>query len=165
MLFRSWEDELVNLEVARVADASGKEDLGGGVLVGITLKLLNWKIKFEDRVSLTTCVVSGGNLVAVDSNGNSMYPIEPSENTTVTIAQSSSSTMLQDSDIDAIKSKTDNLPSDPASTTNVAVVEVSLDEAKRHTGTFEPETESLEAIRTRLDEVYAKPSGGVAFRV
>ncbi len=47
---RDWEDELVNIDISKVASAAGKEPLGGGVSVGITMTLLNgWKIKFEDR--------------------------------------------------------------------------------------------------------------------
>ena len=107
------------MDCSQVASAGGKDDLGGGTLVGITLKLLNWKLKFADKGSATVCTISGGNLVAVNEYGDSMSPIEPSTNVTVMLAQSSSATLSQDADIDAIKAKTDLLPSDVATPTSV----------------------------------------------
>ena len=77
-----------------IVDGSGKEDLGGEILVGLTLKLLNAKVKFENRISPTICTVRGGNLVAIDENGYTMSPIEPSTNVTVIISQSSSATLI-----------------------------------------------------------------------
>ena len=91
---RDWEDELVNMDCSQVASAGGKDDLGGGTLVGITLKLLNWKVKFADKGSVTVCTVSGGNLVAVDEYGDTMDAIEPSTNVTVMVAQSSSAVQI-----------------------------------------------------------------------
>mgnify|MGYP003645628531 FL=1 len=41
---RVYEAELDNLDIPKICDASGKEDLGGGVLVGITVKLWNWNL-------------------------------------------------------------------------------------------------------------------------
>jgi hypothetical protein len=92
---RDYEDELENLEVESIAKASGKEDLGGGIKVGITLELINnWRVKFEDRESgdVISCKVSGGNLVATNDYNNN--PICPSTNTQVTITQSSSATIV-----------------------------------------------------------------------
>jgi len=177
---RDWEDELVNLEVARVADASGKDDLGGGLSVGITLRLLNWKVKFEDRTGpdWVDCGVTGGNLVAVDASNQPMNPIEPAAYVTVTVAKAVSAATVETGVsglteeesqqlgyITSVKTKTDNLPTDPASETKVAVVEASLDEAKHHGATFEPDKESLEAIRARIDEIYAKPTGAEGFNI
>ena len=43
---RDYEDEYHVMDMHHLADASGKEELGGGVYVGITLKLLDgWKLK------------------------------------------------------------------------------------------------------------------------
>lgn len=78
-----------------IIDGSGKDDLGGGTLVGLTIKLLNAKVKFSNKSSPTVCTISGGNLIAVDADGNSMTPIEPSANVSVVIAQSSSATMIE----------------------------------------------------------------------
>ena len=78
---RDYEDEVYNMEVGKICDASGKEELGGGVRVGITLKLIDWKLKFEDRSgpNYITCNVRGGNLVCYDTSINDyVNPIEPS---------------------------------------------------------------------------------------
>ncbi len=125
---RTWEDNQANLSYAKLLSASGKEDLGSSTLVGITAKLENTKLKFEARGTLTTCYVGGGNLVAVDIYGNSMFPIEPSTNVTVQLTQSSSATLLETGvsgltaeesqallQIQDVKAKTDFIPTHPAS--------------------------------------------------
>jgi len=51
---------------SKIADAVGKDDIGGGVFTGITLRLLNnWQVRFEARPGPTYVQVSvtGGNLV------------------------------------------------------------------------------------------------------
>jgi len=78
-----------------IIDGSGKDDLGGGTLVGLTIKLFNAKVKFANKSSPTVCTIGGGNLVAVDANGQSMSPIEPSANVSVVVAQSSSATIIE----------------------------------------------------------------------
>ena len=92
---RQWEHDPLNLCYAKLLSASGKEDLGGGALVGITAKLENTKLMFAARGSLTTCTVYGGNLVAVDANGATMFPIQPSTNVTVQLAQSTSPSIAE----------------------------------------------------------------------
>jgi hypothetical protein len=113
---RDFEDELYNMEVAKIADASGKEDLGGGLQVGITLKLLNWKLKFEDRTGpdWVDCSVTGGNILAVDANNQPMNPIERAAYVTVTVERAVSAVLLEEPEILEVKAKTDNLPGDPA---------------------------------------------------
>ena len=140
---RDWEDELVNLEVAKVADASGKDDLGGGLAVGTTLKLLNWKVKFEDRPGpdWVGCGVTGGNLIAVDANNAPMNPIEPSSYVTVTVEKAVSAviTAAEAEWTGAEKSQ----------------VFTEFDEVKHTaTGAYERDRESLEAIRERGDEAW-----------
>ena len=73
------------MDIYKIADASGKEDLGGGLFVGITLKLINWTLKFEDRAGPTTilCDVGAGNLLGVSGSVDAdnfvfVNPIEPS---------------------------------------------------------------------------------------
>lgn len=76
----------------QILEAFGKQDLGGGVLVGITVVLLeNWRVKFADRPPGDTVSVriSGGNLVG-DAGHN---PVAPSAYTQVTLANSSSATI------------------------------------------------------------------------
>lgn len=89
---RDMEDELhPSMAYPKIMDAYGKQALGGGTFVGITVMLLDdWKVKFEARSGPDTVVMSitGGNLVAESGN-----PIAPSAYTTVTLAQSSSPTI------------------------------------------------------------------------
>ncbi len=50
----------------KIADATGKDDLGGGVTTGITVRLLDtWQVRFEARPgpSYVQCSITGGNLV------------------------------------------------------------------------------------------------------
>jgi hypothetical protein len=84
------------LDEPYILDASGKEDLGGGVAVGITVILRNARVQFEARLGPTyvQCIVSGGNLVATTLLGASMSPVEPSDFTQVVISQSSSATII-----------------------------------------------------------------------
>jgi hypothetical protein len=86
-----YEDELVNMDLKQIVSSGGKEPLGGGVSVGITLTLLNdWRLAFEARPgpSYTQCNVSGGNLVATNVNGS----IFPTAFTQVVVTASSSAT-------------------------------------------------------------------------
>lgn len=96
---REWEDELSSMDVPKVVSCAGKEPLGGGVVVGLTLTLLDdWQLSFEARTgpSYTQCTVSGGNIVAVNANGS----IYPTAFTQVLITASSSATQ---SDLEAIQ--------------------------------------------------------------
>jgi len=88
------------MDDTEIIDGSGKENLGEGVLVGLTVKLLDAKVKFEAQASPTICVVSGGNLIAVDVSGGSTPPIEPSTNVTVILAQSTSASLIEGSGTD-----------------------------------------------------------------
>jgi len=96
---RTWEEVPANLSFPRLARAAGKEDLGGGVQVGITLTLENAKLAFEARggPSFVQCVVSGGNLVAVDSADVVIDPVQTTAFTQVVIAQSTSASLIEGS--------------------------------------------------------------------
>jgi hypothetical protein len=110
---RDWEDD--HLEWDKVAEASGKDFIGAGLYTAITVKLLNWRLKFQDRDQPTTCIVRGGNLLAVDENGNYMYPIAPAQNVTVTLAQSTAASLLAEwskYDIDFVKTQVGYIPPD-----------------------------------------------------
>jgi len=94
---RVIEDELVNLSYDHILNAAGKEDLGNGVQVGITIILQNAIIKFEDRAGPTfeLMTISGGNIVAVDTDGvTPITPVDISSFTVIVLAQSSSATLL-----------------------------------------------------------------------
>lgn len=102
---REAEDDLPNLVYSSLASAAGKENLGGGVSVGITLTLLNAVLAFEARVGPTyvQCRVGGGNLVAIDEFGSDLSPIAPTAFTQVLTTASSSATIVTGSaDITAI---------------------------------------------------------------
>lgn len=91
---RDAEDDITpGMAYPKIADAFGKQDLGGGVLVGITVVLLDgWRIMFADRPGPATisCSVTGGNFVG-EAGAN---PVAPSTYTQVTTQQSSSATII-----------------------------------------------------------------------
>jgi len=114
-----------------IVSGAGKEILGPGVAVGLTITLLNAKVAFEARPPSTfiQCAVRGGNLTALDANGSGMPAIYPTAYTQVVVELSSSATSIEtlaavtDQDktdiidgvtgssvVAAIKAKTDNLP-------------------------------------------------------
>jgi hypothetical protein len=110
---RDWEDD--HLEWDKVADASGKETVAPELQTAITVKLLNWRLKFQDRAEPTVCLVRGGNLLAVDAQGNYMNPIAPANNVTVTVAQSTAAALIAEwkqGDIDYAKTQLGYIPSD-----------------------------------------------------
>lgn len=75
---RDEEDELSPaMAYHKIADAYGKDDLGGGVYTAITIRLIpNWQLKFADRTgpNITQVFVTDGNLVG----GNNGIPIAAS---------------------------------------------------------------------------------------
>jgi len=81
-----------------IVDAGGKEVLDSARNVVITVTLKNAKVKFEDRVSWTTCEITG-NLVALDSGGQPMSPIEPAAYITVDRAVDSSGAVSNIEDV------------------------------------------------------------------
>ena len=84
-----------NMDDDPIVSAAGKENLGGGVYVGLTVTLLNAVLGFEARGGPTweQCNISGGNLVAVDSNGQTISPVYPTMYTHVVMTASSSATL------------------------------------------------------------------------
>jgi len=81
--------------------SSGKDSLGGAEYVGITARLLNAQLAFEERAGpdFVQCTVRGGNLVAEDAGGNSISPIYTTSYTQVVYAQSTSPTLLNYTEI------------------------------------------------------------------
>lgn len=93
---RAYEENLNNLDYGHIANAYGKQALGGGSFIGITLELINdWRIAFEARSGPDTisCTISGGNIVAINQYSNN--PVKPTAFTQVNIAQSSSPTIIE----------------------------------------------------------------------
>lgn len=94
---RDYEDNDVNMDLLQIANASGKQDLGGGAQVGITLELINnWRIAFSgwQGPSDQPVSIAGGNLVATNIYNNN--PISPDDSpfTNVTIQQSTSPSIV-----------------------------------------------------------------------
>lgn len=65
---RDWEDEPINMDADQIVKAAGKDDLGGGVKVGITITLLNAQLMFESR----TTEIDNGTCSTADSNGENL---------------------------------------------------------------------------------------------
>lgn len=94
-----WEESLaVNMSESPIVSASGKEPLGGGTLVGITVALLNAQIGFEARSGpdWEICDLSGGNLVAFDTDGvTTIVPLYPTAFVSIAKTSSSSATLQE----------------------------------------------------------------------
>lgn len=93
---RDFEDEPANMDLSSLVAGAGKDSLGGNQYVGLTVTLLdNWRIAFEARPGpdWVSCVVTGGNLVAVNSYDNN--PIYPTAYTSVQIRQSTSPSIVE----------------------------------------------------------------------
>lgn len=94
---RWLENDPANMDNDSIVSGSGKENLGGGVFVGLTVTLKNAQLAFENRPGPTfvQCNATGGNLVAVDINGDIMEPIYPTSYTQVILTSSSSATIQE----------------------------------------------------------------------
>jgi hypothetical protein len=86
---RRAEFQFTGMAYGKIADMSGKEDLGGGVITGITIELIpNWQIRFWEGTY--TAKITGGNILG-GLNGN---PIAYTAGVQVIIVQSASSTLV-----------------------------------------------------------------------
>ncbi len=100
---RSKESSTVAMDDGSIVSASGKESLGGGTKVGLTIKLLNAKVAFQDRDGTehggvnewTLCSLDGGNLVAVDAVGSDTDPRHPTAFVTIDRTSSASATLQE----------------------------------------------------------------------
>ena len=71
---RDWEDKVSNIQHRKVINCTGKDDLGGGVEVGITMTLSSeWRIKFWSGIGQG--IIKNGTLVPTSGYGGN--PIEP----------------------------------------------------------------------------------------
>jgi hypothetical protein len=93
---RYLENDMDSMDDPPLIAAAGKEALGGGVSVAITASLQNAVLAFEARPgpTWTICNVRGGNLVAVDSLGDPLFPIKSTAFVQVVMAASSSATLV-----------------------------------------------------------------------
>ncbi len=87
-----------------ILEAEGKFDLGTK-LTGISLRFLNAKISFEARAGPTwaECSITGGNISAVDSVGNTIYPIEFTAFVAVAFESDTSAALLDPTDEIAVE--------------------------------------------------------------
>lgn len=91
---RNYEDELISLDLGKIANAAGKEELSEGIFVGITVELINdWRVQFEARGSQVFCYIRGGNLVATNVYGDN--PIKASTNVNVIMELSTSAALIE----------------------------------------------------------------------
>jgi len=89
---RLYEAEFTTMQIPKIIDTFGKQPLGGGVFVGITLVILDpWVIAF-DLQNIVDVSLTGGNIVAFEADG--VTPRSPLEAPSVTVTQSSSGTLL-----------------------------------------------------------------------
>ena len=93
-------DEPNNMDLDPILTAAGKDDIGGGEFVGVTVALINdWRLSFGDRSSadnVIACSVTGGNLVATNTFGDN--PIFPTLFTQIQTRQSQAPTLLEAAD-------------------------------------------------------------------
>ena len=94
---RIFENDLTpqgGMDIPHILSAAGKQPLGGTDMVGVTITLIDWKIKFADRTSWITCNIRGGNIVAYNTATQSyVVPVEPAAYVNTNITASSSATL------------------------------------------------------------------------
>jgi len=80
---RSLASQMEAMDEDEIVDSSGKEALGAGLAVGLTIKLLNAKVRFQARPGpdVVQCIVYDGTLVTADGS----TPIAPSAYTSITV--------------------------------------------------------------------------------
>lgn len=89
---RLFEESFPMMSEPKIIDWFGKQVLGGGKFVGITMVLLNgWKIRADDRAGpgVTLVTVTGGNLV-----GDADDPVEAATFVAYVIEQSTSAALV-----------------------------------------------------------------------
>lgn len=87
---RDQEDSEEGIQYGKIADASGKADLGGGVSTGITIELVSpWQLKHYDTGTPYQATIKDGNLVG-GLGGN---PVAYVDNVQVKIIQSAAGTI------------------------------------------------------------------------
>lgn len=112
---RYIEARIWNTSYPKLLSSAGKENLGGGLQVGITATLQDAKLSFQARSgpSFVQCNVRGGNLVAVDANSNELEPILTTNFTQVVKTASTSAALLAEwtqTEKDTHISTTQNIP-------------------------------------------------------
>lgn len=86
---RQAEDSEIGIQYGKITNASGKESLGSGVSIGLTIELLGWQLRFWSGNYVAK--ISGGNLVG----GIAGDPVAYSPGVQVLLIQSAASTVVQ----------------------------------------------------------------------
>ena len=94
---RNEEAKTSNMDDLSIVSASGKEPLGAGTYVGLTVALQNATIGFEARSGpeWTICDLNGGNLVAFNTDGDAISSIDPTAFVSISKTASSSATQTE----------------------------------------------------------------------
>lgn len=163
---RTAETSEEGIQYPKIANASGKESLGGAVAVGITLELLdNWQVHFWEGNYIAE--ISGGNLVG----GPADDPVAYTAGVQVLLILSAASTVVEtggtsltqdehdqlmagalEATTQGIKAKTDLLPASPAATgdamalTDAAVDAIIADMVTALTATGKTPAEALRIL-------------------
>ena len=148
---RDFEGGWWGMDEPSLANAYGKQDLGGGSQVGITLELINnWRIQFEDRSGpdWINCYIKGGNLVAINDYDNN--PIKPSAYVNIVIAQSTSPVIAFEWTQDEKDSIIDKLPDTYIAGEEDLITLKSDLETKHGTGSWE---KGVERAKRRISPV------------
>lgn len=85
---RDAEASKTGIQYAKIANASGKESLGGDVQVGVTVQLLDWQLQFWEGNYIAK--ITGGNLVG----GVAGDPVAYTAGVQVLLIQSAASTVV-----------------------------------------------------------------------
>lgn len=86
---REAEASLIGIQYDKIVNASGKESLGSGVSIGLTIELLDWQLRFWDGNYMAK--ITGGNLVG----GVGGDPVAYTAGVQVLLIQSAASTVVQ----------------------------------------------------------------------
>lgn len=91
---------LNNMDERRIAKASGQDDLGSGLMTGLTVELLNgWRTKAADRggPDFVRVSITGGNLITAAANGpDPTDPLAPANYVTYSLSKAVSATITAD---------------------------------------------------------------------
>ena len=133
-----------------IVDAGGKEYLDAFRNIVITVTLKNAKVKFADRTEWTTCSLIG-NIVAVDTNGDPMSPIEPAAYVTIDRALDSSGAVIHLDTIEAdqttIKNDISTMQGDVSTiNTDIGSIDTSIGGIETDVGSIETDLAYIKQI-------------------
>lgn len=118
---RTAEATVSGIKQSKIADAAGKDELAPGVLVGITVNLLdNWQVRFAP--GNYTAVVEGGNLVG----GLAGDPVSYSAGVQVVLIQSAAATIVETGGSALTEEEHDYLMALPSAGSTATAVEAQL---------------------------------------